>query len=126
MRDNRKNLKGNSKSVKQMRGKFYEVIDKRIAETVNFKKEIKKVNKEIKDLKRARRVREKANVDFDYIKKNTEQTTEEGLNLQDDQIQKLKNIRYKRQQTATTTRNIEEMKTFRYNYMSLNKWDFLK
>ena len=72
MRDNRKNLKGNSKSVKQMRGKFYEVIDKRIAEAVNFKKEIQKVNKEIKDLKRARRVREKANVDFDYIKKNTE------------------------------------------------------
>ena len=72
IRENRKNHKCNSKSTKLMRGKFYELVDRRIAETTNFKKEIRKVNKEIKDLKRARRVREKANVDLDFVKKNTE------------------------------------------------------
>ena len=52
MRENRKNLKGNSKSIKLMRGKFYERVEKRIAEAVDKKAEIRKVNREIKDLKR--------------------------------------------------------------------------
>ena len=47
MRENRKNLKGNSKSVKLMRGKFYDQIERRIAETIDKKGEIRKVKIEI-------------------------------------------------------------------------------
>ena len=76
-----------------MRGKFYELVDKRVAETTNFEKEIRKVNKEIKMLKRARRVREGANVNRDYIKMNTEQTTEQAMLTQLDNVEKLRQMR---------------------------------
>ena len=74
MRENRKNLKGNMRSTKQIRGKFYELVDKRIAEAVNKKAEIRKVNLEIKGYKRERRIREKANIDVDFIAKNVDNT----------------------------------------------------
>jgi len=48
MRENRKNLKGNSKSVKLMRGKFYEKVERRVAEAIDKKAEIRKVKIEIK------------------------------------------------------------------------------
>ena len=74
MRENRKKMGGNSTSVKLMRGKFYEQVEKRIEAAVNKKAEIRKVNKEIATLKRARRVRERANIDVDFVKKNTDKT----------------------------------------------------
>ena len=40
-------MNGNSASVKMMRGKFYEQVEKRIENAVNKKAEIRKVNKEI-------------------------------------------------------------------------------
>ena len=73
MRDNRKKLGGGT-SIKLMRGKFYEQVDKRVAEAVNKKAEIRKVNKEIADLKRARRIRERANIDIDYVHLNVDKT----------------------------------------------------
>ena len=73
-RDNRKNLRANGQSIKLMRGKFYEQVEKRINDAVNKKAEIRKVNKEIADLKRQRRVRERANIDIDYIASNVEKT----------------------------------------------------
>ena len=57
-----------------MRGKFYEQVEKRINDAVNKKAEIRKVNKEIADLKRQRRVRERANIDIDYIASNVDKT----------------------------------------------------
>ena len=74
MRENRRKMGGNSKTMKLMRGKFYEQVEKRIEAAVNKKAEIRKVNKEISDLKRARRIRERANIDVDFVKKNTEKT----------------------------------------------------
>ena len=59
MRENRKRMGGTS-SIKLMRGKFYEQVEKRIEAAVNKKAEIRKVNKEIADLKRQRRHRERA------------------------------------------------------------------
>ena len=59
MRENRKRMGGTS-SIKLMRGKFYEQVEKRIENAVNKKAEIRKVNKEIADLKRQRRHRERA------------------------------------------------------------------
>lgn len=71
IRENRKNRRtSNAHSVKQIRGKFYEQVEKRIAETVNIKSEIRKVNKEIKDLKRLRRKREKIKDTKDFVAKN--------------------------------------------------------
>ena len=59
MRENRRRMGGTS-SIKLMRGKFYEQVEKRIENAVNKKAEIRKVNKEIADLKRQRRHRERA------------------------------------------------------------------
>ena len=59
MRENRKRMGGTS-SIKLMRGKFYEQVEKRIENAVNKKAEIRKVNKEIADLKRQRRHRDRA------------------------------------------------------------------
>lgn len=47
MRENRKRMGGGSASVKLMRGKFYEQVQKRIEEATNKKAAIRNVNKEI-------------------------------------------------------------------------------
>ena len=125
-RESRKNHQGNSKSLKHMRGKFYELVDRRVAECTNFEREIRKVNKEIKDLKRARRIREGSNVGVDFIKENTTKTNDEALCLQEVQVEALKHVRRKRHDMAQTTREVQEAQTYRFNYMSLSKWDFLK
>ena len=57
-----------------MRGKFYERVEKRVLECVDKKAEIRKVNKEIKDLKRQRRIRERANIEVDYMERNIDMT----------------------------------------------------
>ena len=97
-----------------------------MAECTNIKREIQKVNKEIKDLKRARRIREGSNVGVDFIKDNTNKTNEEALCLQEVQVEALKHVRRKRHNMAQTTREIQEAQTYRFNYLSLSKWDFLK
>lgn len=92
MRENRKNLKGNLKSSKQIRGKFYELVDKRIAEAVNKQAEIRRVNKEIKGYKRDRRIREKANIDVDFLAKNVDKTEMWDIE-RIESIRKLKDLR---------------------------------
>ena len=60
MRENRKRMGGGISSIKLIRGKFYEQVEKRIEGALNKKAEIRKVNKEIADLKKKRRHRERA------------------------------------------------------------------
>lgn len=92
MRENRKNLKGNFKSSKQIRGKFYELVDKRIAEAVNKQAEIRRVNKEIKGYKKARRIREKANIETDFMAQNVDKTELWDIERMEN-IKKLKELR---------------------------------
>ena len=72
LRANRNNRKGNTQSGKLMRGKFYEQfsIDKMINEAVNKKAAVKAFYKEIEDLKKARRIRERTNVKDNFIEIN--------------------------------------------------------
>ena len=67
MRESRKQIKDNTVSSFAMLGKFQAMVKKRISEAVDVKKEIRKVNYEIKQLKRKRRIREKANIDADFV-----------------------------------------------------------
>lgn len=55
-----------------MRGKFYEKVEKRVNEAVNKKAEMRKVNKEIADLKRARRIRERTNIKDNFVALNVD------------------------------------------------------
>ena len=63
-----------------MRGKFQEQVEtcikklglERIHESMNKKAEIRKVNKKIADLKKNRRLRERANIDTDFIAQNVD------------------------------------------------------
>lgn len=72
MQESRKRMKDNTVSTFAMLGKFQAIVKKRISETVNVKSEIRKVNFEIKKLKRERRIREKANMDIDFVAMNAE------------------------------------------------------
>ena len=125
MRENRKNLKGNFKSSKQIRGKFYDLVDKRIAEAVNKQAEIRKVNLEIKGYKRARRIREKANIDVDFVAKNVDQTELWEIEKHEN-LKKLREVRQERIGHAREYREVNEANTFRFNLLSLQRWDFLK
>ena len=73
MRENRKRIKDNVNSSKANYGKFQAIVQKRIQEAVNVKREVRKVNAEIKTMKLARRVREKANIEVDFVKQNAEE-----------------------------------------------------
>lgn len=74
MRDNRKNIQNNSNSLKVNRGKFIEMANKRIEETINPKQEIKKVIQEIKERKARYRQRQWAHTEQDFVAKNVDQT----------------------------------------------------
>lgn len=79
MRESRKQIKDNTVSSFAMLGKFQAMVKKRISEAVDVKKEIRKVNYEIKQLKRKRRIREKANIDSDFVTLNAEANEKQNL-----------------------------------------------
>ena len=72
IRENRKNRRANPQSVKLMRGKFTEEIDRRIHAATNFKAGIKRENAMIRELKQARRIRERTNIKDDFVVINIE------------------------------------------------------
>lgn len=113
------------KSSKQIRGKFYDLVDRRIAEAVNKQAEIRKVNQEIKACKRARRIREKANIDVDFVARNVDATEIFDIERHET-LQKLREIRKERTELAKEFREVNDINTFRFNLLSLSKWDFLK
>ena len=75
MKNNRANRKINPAQTKLMRGKFYEQfqIGKMITEAANKKAAVRAFNKEIEELKRARRIREKQNVKDNFLEINADQ-----------------------------------------------------
>lgn len=106
-RDNRKNLGKNGQSIKLMRGKFYEQVEKRINEAVNKKAEIRKVNKENAELKRQRRIRERANIDVDFILKNVDKS-ELWVYENQDMKQRQRQKSMERHTSAKLTRKIDQ------------------
>ena len=67
MREKRKKMRENVSSTRNMRGKFQAMVQRRIEEAINVKREIALVNSEIAELKLNRRRREKANMDVDFV-----------------------------------------------------------
>ena len=67
LREKRKAMKENCNNDRNMRTKFQNIVRTRIEEAVSVKQEIKNVNEEIRLLKLKRRIREKANIDQDFV-----------------------------------------------------------
>ena len=124
MRENRKKM-GATKSIKLMKGKFQKEVDERIEAAVNKKAGIRNENKKIADLKRARRIREKANIDIDFIKLNSEKT-EMWAYETEHKKQHFREVSQERAVTAKMVREIEAAKDYRKKFLSLSKWDFLR
>ena len=74
MRESRKNLAGIGNTIKLMRGKFQAIVDQEVKESIDKQKDRNKWNKKIADLKKARRIREKARDEVDYIVDNVNKT----------------------------------------------------
>ena len=73
LREKRRFMKENCNNDLNLKRKFQAIVQNRINEVVNVKKEIIKVNDEIKDLRRARRIRDKQNITIDFLEKNVEE-----------------------------------------------------
>lgn len=74
MRENRKSIQSNANALKVNRGKFIEMANKRIEETINPKQEIRKVIQEIKEMKQRHRQRQWAHSEQDFVARNVDQT----------------------------------------------------
>lgn len=67
LREKRREMQENCHDDRNLKRKFQQIVQSRIDEVVNVKREIAKVNDEIKMLKRKRRIREKSNIDTDFV-----------------------------------------------------------
>ena len=67
MRESRKNLSGIGNTIKLMRGKFQAIVDREVKESIDKQKDRQRWTKKIADLKKARRIREKARDELDYV-----------------------------------------------------------
>ena len=74
MRESRKNLTGLGNTIKLMRGKFQAIVDREVKESIDKKRDRNKWSKKIADLKKARRIREKARDEVDYVVSNVDKT----------------------------------------------------
>ena len=125
MREKRKKMKEKDSSVKNLRGKFQAMVQKRIDEAINVKREIGIVNKEIAELKENRRKREKANMDVDFINLNVD-TTANHANLKEMQQESQKAIREERLERYKDKREEAYDEKHKKNFLNLSKWDFLR
>ena len=124
-RENRKNRRTNKLSVKLMRGKFTEIVEKRIQETVNWKSGIKRENDLIKQLKQARRIRERTNIKDDFVVINIEKS-ETFAEQNYHKSMRNQQIRHARYASAKAVRKEQIEEKHRLNVLSLQKWDFLR
>ena len=110
-----------------MRGKFYEQfgINKMISEAVNKKSAIRAFQREIDELKKARRIREKTNIKDNFIEINCDKA-EDFVYYSAQHAQRKKDIREVRQVSAKMNRDYMKEETYRKNVLSLSKWDFLR
>ena len=108
-----------------MRTKFQQEVQDRIDQAINVKREIQKVNQENKELKRARRIREKANIDTDFLAINAEGTESYVIDKML-QMQHTRNRRNHRTEIAKEKRETAKEDKHMYNVLSLCKWDFLR
>ena len=74
MRESRKNLAGIGNTIKLMRGKFQAIVDREVKESIDKQKDRNRWSKKIADLKKARRIREKARDELDYVAENVNKT----------------------------------------------------
>ena len=125
MRENRKKMKENVQSTRNMRSKFQAIVHARIADAGDVKKEIRRVNAEIIAYKRKRRVRESANIDVDFVSLNVDQA-ESFAATQVYNQEHNKKIHNERLQRYKLNREVDAEAKLRYNVLSLSKWDFLR
>jgi len=125
LREKKKFLREHGTSERNQRTKFQNIVRTRVEEAVNVKYEIKKVNEEIRLLKLSKRIREKSNMDVNFVTMNIE-----GVHNHEEAkaIERAKSSRVREARTSIyKEKRIEEQEAKQlYNVLSLSKWDFLR